>query len=240
MIEEAIRSRVKIHTLFVRASSADKANRLLEQIGKHAETLLLPDEVFDSAVETEHPQGLAALVKVSEAEVESALQPAPALVVVAAGIQDPGNLGAMLRSAEAFAATALISVEGSVSHWNAKVIRASAGSIFRLPVLKIAGRELATELRAREIHQLGLVAPANSSTVGERDGSARAPRWIQECDLTRACALFIGNEGAGLSPTLAREMDEFVAIPQVRVESLNAGVAASIALYEARRQRSAI
>jgi RNA methyltransferase, TrmH family len=239
MIEEAIRSRLKIHALFVRASSADKSSRLLEQIGKHAEAVLLPDEVFDSAVETEHPQGVAALVKVREQDLESALQPAPALAVVAAGLQDPGNLGTVLRSAEAFQATGVISIEGSVNHWNAKVIRASAGSIFRLPVVKATSETVLAELRNRAIRLAGLVASASDSPA-ERDGSAKAPRWIQHCHLTGSCALFIGNEGAGLAPSLAREMDEFIAIPQARVESLNAGVAASIALYEARRQRSAI
>lgn len=239
MIEEAIRSRIKVHTLFVRASSAEKSNRLLEQIGKHTETLLLPDDVFDSAVDTEHPQGLAALVKVAEQDLASALQASPALVLVAAGIQDPGNLGTMLRSAEAFGATAVISVEGSVNHWNPKVIRASAGSIFRLPLLKVTSEEFVPQLRERAIRLLGLMAPTDDSAAAERDGSARAPRWIQECNLTGPCALFIGNEGAGLSRALAREMDEFVAIRQARVESLNAGVAASIALYEAGRQRSA-
>jgi TrmH family RNA methyltransferase len=236
MVEEAIRSRVKIHTLFVRASSAEKSSRLLEQIGKHSETLLLPDDVFDSADETEHPQGIAALVMVREHGLASALEASPALAMIAAGIQDPGNLGTLLRSAEAFGATAVISLEGSVSHWNSKVVRASAGSIFRVPALKASSENLLPELRRREIHVIGLVAPGSSMTA-ERDGSARAPRWIQQTDLTRACALFIGNEGAGLAPALVREMDEFVAIPQTRVESLNAGVAASIALYEARRQR---
>ena len=239
MIEEAIRSRIKIHALFVRASSATKSDRLLEQMGKHTETLLLPNEVFDSAVDTEHPQGVAALVKISEPDLASALQSAPALVVIAAGIQDPGNLGTLLRSAEAFGASAMVSVEGSVSHWNPKVVRASAGSIFRLPLLKSTSREVVPELRGREMRLLGLLAPGDKSALHERDGSARAPRWIQECNLTGSCALFIGNEGAGLPSGLAREMDEFIAIPQAKVESLNAGVAASIALYEARRQRSA-
>lgn len=239
MIEEAIRSRLKVHALFVRASSSEKANRLIEQIGKHAETLLLPDEVFDSAVETENSQGLAALVKVREHDLTSALQPEPSLIAVAAGIQDPGNLGTLLRSAEAFGATAVISIEGTVNHWNSKAMRASAGSIFRIPVLKVASEKFLPELRARAIRLLGLLAPPQDSVAHERDGSAKAPRWIQECDLTPACALFIGNEGAGLAHGIAREMNEFVAIPQARVESLNAGIAASIALYEARRQRSA-
>ena len=238
LIEEAIRSRLKVHALFVRESARAKAERILDQVSKHADLVLLPDTVFDSAVITEHPQGIAALVKVQEHDFDSALRLTSALVVVAAGIQDPGNLGTIIRSAEAFGASAVLTTEGSVNHWNPKVVRASAGSMFRMPVLKAATEELIQQLRAREIRLLALVAPHENGSYG--DGSAsRSPRLLFEADLTSACAFLVGNEGAGLSRELTRNVDEFIAIPQTHVESLNAGIAASIALYEAQRQRSA-
>jgi len=239
LIEEAIRSRLKLHALFIRESSKPKADRILDQLSKRAEALLLPDSVFDSAVLTEHPQGIAALVKIQEHNLDLALRAASTLVVVAAGIQDPGNFGTLVRSAEAFGANAVVGIEGTVNHWNPKTIRASAGSIFRLPVLKTSAEELIQILRARDIRVLGLVAPHANGSAEYGDGtSPRSPLRLQDTNLARACALVVGNEGAGVPRELMRSIDEFVAIPQARVESLNAGVAASIALYEAQRQRS--
>jgi RNA methyltransferase, TrmH family len=239
LIEEAIRSRLKIHALFVRESAQARAERILDQLSKHAEALLLPNDVFDSAAITEHPQGIAALVQIPRFDLEASLAPSPALVIVAAGIQDPGNLGTLIRSAEAFGAGSVMSIEGTVSQWNTKVIRASAGSVFRLPVMKVPSEDLTAELKSREIAALALVAPRLLQT-SDADGSIpQNPRRLQDSDLTRSCALFVGNEGAGIARELFSAIDEFVAIPQTRVESLNAGVAASVALYEAQRQRSA-
>ena len=239
LIEEAIRSRLKVQTLFVAESAQPKALRVLDQLTKRADAILLPDSIFDSAVLTEHPQGIAGLIKAPEYHLESAFSPEPTLLVVAAAIQDPGNLGTVIRSAEAFGATGVIGIEGTVSHWNPKTVRASAGSIFREPVLKTSTDELMTELRNRQTLTLALVAPHGDGDVG--DGSSpRSALPLQKAELATACALIVGNEGAGIPRGLLREIDQFVAIPQSRVESLNAGVAASIALYEAQRQRNAL
>lgn len=239
LIEEAIRSRLKVHALFVRQLAQARAERILDQLSKHAEALLLPNDVFDSAAFTEHPQGIAALVQTPHFNLETALAAHPALAVVAAGIQDPGNLGTLIRSAEAFGAGSVISIEGTVSQWNSKVIRASAGSVFRLPVVKTRSDELISNLRARDISAIALVAPRNEDAEDFDGTTPQKPRRLQNADLTRACALFVGNEGAGISRELFSVINEFIAIPQARVESLNAGVAASVALYEAQRQRSA-
>jgi TrmH family RNA methyltransferase len=240
LIEEAIRSSLKVHAVFIRESAQNKAQRILDQLGKRAESVLLPDSVFDSAVLTEHPQGIAALVKAPEYDLEAALAKAPALVVVAAGVQDPGNFGTLVRSAEAFGGTAVVGIDGTVNPWNPKSVRASAGSVFRLAVIKTKTEELISGLRSREIVALALMPPRSVDDQGVRDGgSSRSPRLLQDADLTRACAMFVGSEGAGLSRELISQIEEFVAIPQARVESLNAAVAASIALYEAQRQRTA-
>ena len=239
LIEEAIRSRLKIHALFVAESAKPKAQRVLDQLSKHADALLLPDRVFDNAVLTEHTQGIAALVKVSEHALQSLFTESSTLVVVAAAIQDPGNFGTIVRSAEAFGANGVVVIEGTVNHWSPKTVRASAGSIFRLPVLKTSAPELLSELRSRHIRTLALVAPHHDGDSG--DGSSpRSPLRLQNADLASPCALVVGNEGAGIARELLAQIDQFVAIPQARVESLNAAVAASIALYEAQRQRSAV
>ncbi len=222
--EEAIRSGLRFRAVFFRESATGAADRLLPQIGAHVETLELPDAVFDSAVATETPQGVAALVKLKSFDLEDVLRPPEPLVLVAAGIQDPGNLGTILRSAEAFGASGMLVAEKTVSHLSPKVVRASAGSVFRLPVVSVPLNEALAKLR-----EAGVRLVATSSHKGTP---------ADEADLSGKLALFIGNEGAGLPREAMREMDESVAIPHSpKVESLNAGIAASILLYEAARQR---
>src|SRR5579872_2054208 len=183
LIEEAIRSGLKIRALFVRESAQTKADRILDQLSKHAEAVLLTDTVFDSAVSTEHPQGIAALVKVQERDLDSALATAPALLVVAAAIQDPGNLGTLVRSAEAFGATAMIATEGTVNHWSPKTVRSSAGSMFRLPVVRVSSAGLISELHKREIAILALSAPHSGQDVSNDGTTARSPKRLQDADL---------------------------------------------------------
>ena len=120
LIEEAIASGLRLSTVFFSQSALARAHKLLPQLSAHTEALLLPDEVFSSAVPTETPQGIAALVRVKTFSLEEALIPAPALIVLTAGLQDPGNLGTIARSAEAFGATGLLLGERTVSAWNWK------------------------------------------------------------------------------------------------------------------------
>ena len=131
LAEEAIRSGLRLETVFFAESARERAHKLLPQLSSHTEALLLPDDVFGSAVPTETPQGVAALVRVRTFGLDDAFLPEPALVVISAGVQDPGNLGTIGRSAEAFGATGMLLGERTVSPWNWKAMRASAGSIFR-------------------------------------------------------------------------------------------------------------
>jgi RNA methyltransferase, TrmH family len=229
MLEEAIRSGLRFRAVFFRESAQDRAERLLPQIGAHVETLLLPDKLFDASVPSETPQGVAALVRLNEFSLDDVLekerlQVGPILAL--AGLQDPGNLGTILRSAEAFGSAGIILGEGTVSPLNAKAVRASAGSIFRLPVVAAAAglEDVVTRLRSKSVRLI-----ATSSHKGTP---------VDQADLTGPIAVFIGSEGSGLARGLVTQMDEVVAIPHTpQVESLNAGVAGSIILYEAARQR---
>src|SRR5271165_2389444 len=224
LVEEAIRSGLRLSTVFFAESARERAHKLLPQLSAHAEALLLPDDVFASAVPSETPQGIAALVRPKSFALDDMFSPPPALLVVTAGLQDPGNLGTIARSAEAFGVTGLLLGERTVSAWNWKAMRASAGSLFRLPTLKV---ELATTLA--EVTARGVRLLATSSHKGTP---------ITEVDLRGPVALLIGGEGGGVPKDVLAQADETVAIPQsARVESLNAGVAASIILYEAQRQR---
>jgi len=228
MLEEAIRSGLRFRAVFFRESAQDRAERLLPQIGNHVETLLLPDKLFDASVPSETPQGVAALVRLKEFSLDDVLEKERLQVgpiIALAGLQDPGNLGTIIRSAEAFGSAGIILGEGTVSPLNAKAVRASAGSIFRLPVVAADGLEdVVTRLRAENIRLI-----ATSSHKGTP---------LDQADLTGPIAVFIGSEGSGLARGLMTQMDEVVVIPHTpQVESLNAGVAGSIILYEAARQR---
>ncbi len=234
ILEEAIRSGLRFSAVFFRESAQDRAERLLPQIGAQVETLLLPDKLFDSLVPSESPQGVAALVRfkefsLSEVMESERLQVGP--IVVLAGLQDPGNLGTILRSSEAFGSAGVVLGEGTVSPFNSKVVRASAGSVFRLPVVHSHGKSAAGKLEevSEKLRAKGVRLIATSSHKGTP---------LDQSDLKGATAIFFGNEGSGLPRDVMAKMDEVVAIPHTQqVESLNAGVAASIVLYEAARQR---
>src|ERR1700730_5408617 len=232
IVEEATRSGLRFRALFFKESAQNLAERLLPQIGANVDTLLLPDKLLDGTVPSETPQGVAALVRLKEfslADVLERLQIGP--IIVLAGLQDPGNLGTILRSAEAFGSAGVVLGEGTVSPLNSKVIRASAGSIFRLPVIigKTAGglEEISAKVRAQGVRLI-----ATSSHKGTP---------LDQSSLTGPSAIFVGSEGAGLPRAVLAQADELVAIPHMpQVESLNAGVAGSIVLYEAARQRRGV
>lgn len=223
LFEEALRCGLHIETVFFSEAARPLAEKLLYQISERTETLILPSTLFNSIVPSETPQGIAALVRLpafTSAELLARASDGP--LVVAAGLQDPGNLGTIFRSAEAFGAAGLFLTEGTVSPYNSKALRGSAGSIFRLPFLQISSAELIPLLRERSIRLL-----ATSSHNGTP---------ITEANWTLPLAIFIGNEGAGLPRDLLHQIDETLVIPQADpVESLNVGVAASIVLYEAAR-----
>jgi RNA methyltransferase, TrmH family len=223
LLREAIASQLQLATVFVQTGR----EALLDSLGipEKTEILALPSEIFACAVRTESPQGIAALVHLPAFTLEQVLCGPQPLVLIAAGIQDPGNLGTILRSAEAFGATGYVTLPGTVSPDNQKTLRASAGSIFRLPGITICEDHLFHELDHRSIQTLAAVA-------SHGDPPARH-------DLTRPSALIVGNEGGGIPESILRRADGRITIPTPGpVESLNAAMAASILLYEAARQRA--
>jgi len=225
IVEEAIRSGLRFHAVFFRESASNLVERLLPQIGANVETVLLPDKLFSSIVSSEAPQGVAALVRYRQSTLEDVFQRiATGPLVVVAGLQDPGNLGTILRSAEAFGSAGVLLGEGTVSPFNAKVVRGSAGSIFRLPMVRVKLGEVLPQLGERGVR---LIATSSHKGVA-----------LPQANLVGALAVLIGGEGTGIPRDLMAKVDEIVAIPHAaQVESLNAGVATSIVLYEIRRQR---
>src|ERR1041385_1724967 len=182
MIEEAIRSGLRFQAVFFSNAESAHATRLLPQIGSQVETLLLPDDVFASAVSTENPQGVAALVKLRPHKFEDLMrQVGPDLLLVGvAGIQDPGNLGTIIRSAEAFGARAVLLGEKTVSHFNPKAVRPSAGSLFREPLMRVNLTEAIPQLKQRGVRLL-----ATSSHKGKA---------LPQADFTGSTMIVVGNE----------------------------------------------
>jgi RNA methyltransferase, TrmH family len=220
LVQEAARSGLNLDTVFLQEGHEG----LLQQFPSgNAEVLILTGDVFLSATMTEHPQGVAALVEAPQFTQAAMFPNVPhPLVVIAAGLQDQGNLGTLVRSAEAFGATGMILLPGTVSLWNAKTLRASSGSAFRLPVVAMTADAAFSALRDQGVRILAAVP---------RDGAS-------EADLRGPSALLIGNEGSGLPEAWIAQADARVTIPFTgAVESLNAAIAGSVLLYDAMRQR---
>ena len=225
LVEEALRSGMVLKTVFLSETKSPPT-----YIPASIEVLRLTDEVFAGLMDTRSPRGIAALMVPPVWTLDHLIRGVP-LILIAAGLQDPGNLGTLIRSAEAFGAGGILTTPGTVSPWNGKALRASVGSVFRLPTLS-AGLE---EIRSLKTPKLNVLA-----AVGEGVGSDRVFE-LADIDLTGPTAILIGNEGAGLTPDWLDLADTRVTIPCTgSVESLNAGIAGSILLYEAQRQRSAV
>lgn len=212
---EALRSGLRFDTVFVR----EGGESVLQRLGLDAAPcVVLSEDVFGSAVDTASPQGIAALVEIPELAVKDLR--GTALVLEA--VQDPGNLGTLLRSAEAFGVQQVFTTPESVSAWNPKTMRASAGSAFRVPVTKMPLAAIRETLR--EYKWFAAVAAA--------DGA----RAAMDATFGLRSAIVLGNEGTGLSPTALQLSDERVHVP-CKIESLNVAIAGSTLLYEAMRQR---
>jgi TrmH family RNA methyltransferase len=202
-------------------SAVDNHVRGLKQV----RVIVVADALFNTISATESSQGVIALVRPPAWTLDQLFR-GQALVVVLDGIQDPGNAGTIVRSAEAFGATGVIFVKGTVSPHNPKSLRASAGSLFRVPFVYGMDEELTRVTLAQRRMDAYAAAP-------------RGKKSLQDIDLTRPCALVIGSEGRGVSEKLRAACLD-LRIPTLSVESLNASAAASILLYEARRQRAAV
>jgi len=208
LLEEALTSGMKIDAIIGTAQGlagvGDLAGRIIE----------LSDSMFRDLSGMETPQGIMALVKAPSWD-RKILHEGNPLIVALDSVQDPGNAGTILRSAEAFGATAVFGLRGTVDFANPKLLRASAGSIFRLPVFR------------GELSELKLTL---YGAAGEMGKPASAVDW------RGPTAIVIGSEGQGLSEAV-RKATQAVHIPTQGVESLNAAIAAAVFLYEAARQR---
>lgn len=220
LIGEAVRSGIPLETVFVRQGNEG----VLDALGVgDVPAAVLSEDVFESAVDTNSPQGVAAMLLIPRIEPKAE---ARGVTLVLESIQDPGNVGTMLRAAEAFGASQMVITGETANVWGPKAVRASGGSVFRVPVKRMSLEEIAHWARERGVPVYGAVAQANGAVA------------CVDADLARTCVVMIGNEGAGLSEAALKIADERVHIPCI-TESLNAAAAAATLLYEAMRQRIA-
>jgi RNA methyltransferase, TrmH family len=195
-------------------------------VRKQVEVITVSASVMDAVSPVKTPTGIVALVERPGLDAGRFYGgTAAALVVAAVDVQDPGNLGAIVRVAEAAGATGFVAAGGSANPFGWKALRGSMGSALRLPIV--------SELTAEEA-----IAAARAHGCRVIATVPREGRPLFKTDLSGPIAILIGGEGQGLAPALAAAADERVTIPmQAPVESLNAAVTAALIVYEARRQR---
>lgn len=231
LVGEALASGAGLHSLFLCPELRPEGwNSLLAVLPGDVPVHEVPAAVFRQLAVTEAPQGILAVAEIRRWGWRDCCRPAPvgqlALVVLVDGLQDPGNLGTIIRAAEALGAGGVILGSGTADPWNPKAVRATMGAIFRFPV-------------AVEEPLPGLIPQLKADGLQVLVAMARADRPAYAADWRRPTAVVLGNEGAGVSPEVASLADGLVSVPMPgRAESLNAGMAAGILLYEALRQRS--
>ena len=226
LVEEALGARVVVrHAAVSPALEATPRGAALKTALAAAGVPLatMDDRALAELADTEHPQGVIAVIEPPAWTLEGIAPRPGGVVVVLDGVQDPGNVGAIARTALGLGAAGLIALKGTAELTNPKVLRGSMGALFRLPAVSTTD-EACLAWGAR----VG-AALWDTDSAGERPGGQR---------LTAPVALVLGNEGAGIRPELERVATRRLAIPLAAgVESLNVAVAAGILLYEVLRDR---
>jgi TrmH family RNA methyltransferase len=221
LLEEALRGAWPIVHILTTAEGRAKYADLMERSGVNP--VEVSARAFEATAETQHSQQVLALLEPHSWSWSDLVREASPLVVALDGIQDPGNAGTIVRSAEAFGATGVVFLKGSAHASNGKLLRASAGSMFRVPFVEgITAAELIERARERTLSKYAL--------------HGAAPTAVTSVHLIGPTLFVVGNEGSGVSGSWRTEATS-VSIPTTSVESMNAAVAASIALFAAQQQR---
>lgn len=231
-VEEALNSAAPVETVIFGAAARDDARykRISDlAAGRDIPVLHMADHVLEAVMETQHPQGVAALVRQWDPDLTEVFrQSTNPLLLVVDGVRDPGNLGTVIRTADAAGVTAVALLTGTADLFNGKTLRSTMGSVFHLPVQKDVTVQEIRKLLAE--HGLPLLAADISGG-----------KTVYELSMTGPLAIAVGSEAAGLSEELKQVAAELVSIPMPgRAESLNVSVAAGVLLFEAVRQRTVI
>ena len=229
LIEEALAAGVPIDVVAIRDDLAEGEIGLLAQraAAGGGRLLRVTTTVLSAISPVRQPSGIVAIARRTTPTLEAALEHPPQMILLLSQVQDPGNVGAIVRAADACGATGIITSEGTADPFGWKALRGSMGSAFRLPVAPRQSLERAADVAKQRNIRLYAAVP--------RDGTP-----LPRCDLRRASAVLLGGEGAGLPDRLRAVADEPLTIPMRRtVESLNVATAAALIAYEAQRQRTA-
>jgi len=227
LVQEALDAGIVLETVAFAERVIDLlSDGLVDRVEKTgARTIRVPDQVLAALSPVRQPSGIVAIARAPGATLDDVMAVAPQLLVLAAGIQDAGNVGAVIRAAEACGATGVLTTQGTADPFGWKALRGAMGSTFRIPI----ARKLTLQTATDQLRQRGISIVA---TV-PRDGTP-----LPECDLTGPVAIALGAEGAGLPDEIAAQADRRVTIPmRAPVESLNVAITGALVLYEASRQR---
>lgn len=227
LVGEALASGSRLHSLFIAEELFDRNawKGLLAMLPDGVPMYEVPAPLFRQMATTEGPQGILAVVHMRSWVWEDCCRGALPLTVAVDGLQDPGNLGTILRATEALGGSGAILGAGTADPYNSKTVRATMGAIYRLPL-------------ACDQNLTAVIPLMKAAGLQILIASARAERHLYQVDWRRPTAVVLGNEGTGVSEAVAALGDAAVSIPMPgRAESLNVGMAAGILLYEALRQR---
>jgi TrmH family RNA methyltransferase len=224
VIAEALASSVQVMELFVADDAPSAADLKTVAEAQGIPVWTVSDQVINALSETRTPQGVVAVASAPSASA-GAVPEAADLVVILAGVGDPGNAGTLVRSAAAAGASAVVFTSGAVDPLGPKALRSSAGAMFRVPIVRgVALDDVVEHLRSMRVRIVG--ADAHATVTCDR------------ADLSGPIAFVLGNEAWGISSEWRHLLDDTVAVPMPgAVDSLNVGIAGSILLYEAVRQR---
>jgi TrmH family RNA methyltransferase len=224
-VEELVRSELKITGVLAapQLDGAPRGSALRDAIiSRGIEVSAVSESEFRSAAETESPQGVLAIAEIPQHSLSDFAQRDPLRLLILDAVQDPGNVGTILRTAAALGADATVALPGTVDLWNAKVVRGAMGASFRHPAFHASAEELFAFLDSERIELWG----------ADSDGQS-----INDTPPVPRLALAVGNEGAGLSSTVRERAARIVSLPiSHAVESLNVSVAAGILLYQLRKE----
>jgi len=228
LVEEAVESDAPIQAILINGDlQSGRFDRIINgATSRKLRMYEVNESVIEHITDTKTPQGVVAIVEQSKGDVETfvANKENP-LYLVLDSIQDPGNLGTMIRSADAIGATGIFLGKTCVDLYNPKVVRATMGSLFHLPIFEVDLDTFLPRLKEQGV-----------SVVGT---AIEAEKTIYQANLTGATAVVIGSEAHGLTDTVRSLVDSEMALPMPgQAESLNAAIAASVMLYEALRQRT--
>jgi TrmH family RNA methyltransferase len=226
LVQEALAAGLPVEIVAVAQGAAARfAHLLAHAAAAGSRTIAVTEQVLTAVSPVRHSSGVVAIARRKSFTLEDVLARQPHLVLMIAGVQEPGNVGAIVRAAEACRATGLITGEGTADPFGWKALRGSMGSAFRLPIATKQPLAIAAEAARAEGLRLFASVPRGGAPLAD-------------CDFSPPSAIMLGGEGSGLPSALLEYADETLTIPmQPPVESLNVAIAAALILYEASGQR---